>query len=115
MIKANLGSIQVEEKSLLVGVNHLIVSYPMAEGSKGLTAGTLVKLEKTQVHHITENDDPIGILAQTIETEASKNEVAQVIVFGAVKRDKLTFTDQATPVRESLVEKLRKNGIYAVN
>ncbi|WP_256254660.1 hypothetical protein [Treponema phagedenis] len=41
MINANIGKVAIEQSSILSGNNHIIVSYSLKDGLKGLKAGTL--------------------------------------------------------------------------
>ena len=117
-MNAKIGSVTLQEKSVIAGGNHIIVAYPVADGLKGLTAGTAVKLDSGKVTHLaTDADDAVGILYNPVITDddgKSKEAVAQVVVFGAVKKESVTYTASATACSETLVEKLRKNGIYAL-
>ncbi|WP_262373103.1 hypothetical protein [Treponema phagedenis] len=45
----------------------------------------------------------------------SKDSTAAVVVFGAVKKEAVTFGADGAACTETLVEKLRKNGLYAIN
>ena len=117
-MNAKIGSVTLQEKSVIAGGNHIIAAYPVADGLKGLTAGTAVKLDSGKVTHLaTDADDAVGILYNTVTGDddgKSKEAVAQVVVFGAVKKESVTYTESATACTETLVEKLRKNGIYAL-
>ena len=117
-MNANIGSVTLQEKSVISGNTHIIAAYPVADGLKGLSAGTAVKLDGGKVTHLaTDADDAIGILYNAVALDDSgktKEAVAQVVVFGAVKKESVTYTESATACTETLVEKLRKNGIYAL-
>lgn len=119
MIKANIGSVEIAEKTILSGNDHLVVTYPVKDGLKNLTAGTAVKITEGKVEHLTaDTDDAIGVLYKAVELaekEKSKEDTALVVIFGAVKRSSVTFKDDATACTKQLVEKLRKNGVYAIN
>ncbi|MEL3903502.1 MAG: hypothetical protein P1P63_00040 [Treponemataceae bacterium] len=119
MIKANIGSVEIAEKTILSGNNHLVVSYPVKDGLKNLKAGTAVKIESGEVEHLTaDTDDAIGVLYKSVELadgKTTKDDTALVVIFGAVKKSAVTFTDAETACSEQLVEKLRKNGVYAIN
>lgn len=118
MIKANIGGIEITEKTILSGNNHLVVSYPVKDGLKNLQSGTAVKLTDGKIEHLAaDTDDAIGILYKSVELadKATKNDTALVVIFGAVKKTSVTFTDAKTACTEQLVEKLRKNGVYAIN
>lgn len=113
-MNAKIGSVTLQEKSVITGSNHIIAAYPVADGLKG----TAVKLDNGKVGRLaTDADDAVGILYNTVTGDddgKSKEAVAQVVVFGAVKKESVTYTESATACTEMLVEKLRKNGIYAL-
>ena len=117
-MNARIGSVTLQEKSVISGSTHIITAYPVADGLKGLTAGTAVKLDNGKVTHLaTDADDAMGILYNDVigmDDGKSKDAVAQVVVFGSVKKESVSYTDSATACTETLVEKLRKNGIYAL-
>ena len=119
MVKANVGSVTLEEKTLLSGSNHIVVSYPVKDGIKGLTAGTAVKLDGGKVEHLAaDTDDAIGVLYKEVELDESgktKDSSALVVIFGAVKKSSVSYKDAGTACTEQLVEKLRKNGVYAIS
>lgn len=119
MVRANVGSVTLEEKTLLSGNNHIVVSYPVKDGLKGLTAGTAVKLESGKIEHLAaDTDDAIGVLYKEAELDESgktKDASALVVIFGAVKKSSVSYTDAGTACTEQLVEKLRKNGVYAIS
>lgn len=116
MIKANIGKIETEDKPILTGGNnHLVVSYLAKDGQEGLIPGTAVKLVDGKVEHIaTDADDAIGVVYQLVEGK-TKDSTVSVVVFGAIKKSAITFTAKGAACTETLVEKLRKNGIYAIN
>lgn len=117
-MNAKIGSVTLQEKSVISGSTHIIAAYPVEDGLKGLAAGTAVKLDGGKVTHLaTDADDAIGILYHAVTGEDSgktKEAVAHVVVFGSVKKESVTYTESATACSETLVEKLRKNGIYAL-
>ena len=117
-MNAKIGSVTLQEKSVISGSGHIIAAYPVADGLKGLSAGTAVKLDSGKVGHLaTDADDAIGILYNAVTTDDSgktKEATAQVVVFGSVKKESVTYTESATACTETLVERLRKNGLYAL-
>lgn len=119
MVRANIGTVEITEKTILSGNNHLVVSYPVKDGLKNLTSGTAVKIADGKVEHLTaDTDDAIGVLYKSVELsegKTSKDDTALVVIFGAVKKTSVTFTDATSACTEPLVEKLRKNGVYAIN
>ncbi len=115
MIKGNIGSINMSEKSILVGQNHIVVSYPVKDDLEKLVAGTAVKLDGGQIDHLAnDTEDAIGIVYQGVEGK-TKDATTTVVVSGAVRKAEIVFTNAGTACTEQLVEKLRKNGIYAIN
>ncbi len=115
MIKGNIGSINMSEKTILVGQNHIVVSYNVKDDLENLVAGTAVKLDGGQIDHLaTDTDDAIGIVYQSLEGK-TKDATTTVVVSGAVKKAEVIFTKDGAACTEQLVEKLRKNGIYAIN
>ena len=119
MVKANIGNVTLEEKTLLSGSNHIVVSYPVKDGIKGLAAGTAVKLDGGKVEHVAaDTDDAIGVLYKEVELDESgktKDASALVVIFGAVKKSSVSYKAAGTACTEQLVEKLRKNGVYAIS
>lgn len=114
MVKANIGTVEITKDTVLIGKEHLITSYPVKDGQKNLNAGTAVVLKDGKLEHLAaDTDDAIGILAESLEG-TSKDSTANIVVFGAVKKERVTFTAANTACTEKLVESLRKNGVYAL-
>ncbi|CEM62220.1 MULTISPECIES: hypothetical protein [Treponema] len=115
MINANIGKVAIEQSSILSGNNHIIVSYSLKDGLKGLKAGTALKLVDGKLEHLAaDTEDAIALLLSEVEGD-SKDSTAAVVVFGAVKKEAVTFGADGAACTETLVEKLRKNGLYAIN
>lgn len=114
MIKGNLGNITIEEKTLLSGSNHIVVSYLAKDDLESLKAGTAVKIDGGKIEHIeTDTEDAIGIVYEGFEGK-TKDTTVPVVIFGAVKISAVSFSKDAKPCTAGLVEKLRKNGVYAI-
>ncbi len=115
MIKGNIGTVTIGTKTILVGSNHLVVSYPVKDDLEGVVIGAAVKLNDGKVEHIAaDTDDAIGVVYQGVAGK-TKDATVSVVVFGAVKKNEVVFTKDATACTQQLVEKLRKNGVYAIN
>ncbi len=121
MIKGNLGSVEVSHESILTGDNHIVVSYQAnTPEDSGIKIGSPVSLEREggMVKNIVipGGSDPMGIALDNLENASTGT--IRVVVFGAVKRDAVDFTAPFNfePADEnSVVENLRKNGIYVIN
>ncbi len=121
MIKGNLGSVEVSHKSILTGDNHIVVSYQAETPEDNeIKMGSPVSLEReggvVKDKVIPGGSDPIGIALDNLVNASSGT--IRVVVFGAVKRDAVDFTAPFNfePQDEnSVVEMLRKNGVYVIN
>lgn len=118
MVNGNMGLVAFREQNILIGSNHLVVSYLVKDGEKRLDTGTAVKLVDGKIEHLTaDTDDAIGVLYQDVETNDEinpKDKSALVIIFGAVKKERIKFKEDHSDCTAALVEKLRKNGVYVL-
>lgn len=119
MVRANIGEVEITEKTILSGNDHLVVPYPVKDGLTNLKTGAAVKITDGKIEHVAaDTDDAIGVLYKSVDLEdgkKTKDSTALVVIFGAVKKGNVTFTDAGTACTEQLIEKLRKNGVYAIN
>ncbi len=110
MIKGNLGSVEMGHKSILTGDNHIVVSYPV-KADEVLRSGLAVCLENGKV--VASGTDPVGVVLDCLGE--GNDEVVSLVVFGAVKIDQVYSTAAGAACDNALAEKLRKNGVYAIN
>lgn len=116
MIKGNVGSLTIEEKSILVGSNHFInvfgKDYDGIEIKIGDPVGFYPKEGLQPATGMQQGMEVLGIALN--DSPKGTKESVSVVVFGQVRR-----SDVRLPVEPQLIDdvvkSLRHNGVYLVD
>ena len=84
MVKANIGEVEITEKTILSGNDHLVVPYPVKDGLTNLKAGAAVKITDGKIEHVAaDTDDAIGVLYKSVDLEDGKKTLIAVLLYTA--------------------------------
>ncbi len=112
MIKGNVASFDMSEKTILVGDVYFVQTYNKRSDTEEIKTGDVVGL--IQEEGLAKADgstiEAIGIALS--DSPKKTNDAVNVVVFGKVKKSEVHFADDDTKI--PLLKNLRGNGIYLV-